>query len=240
MTYKDVVGYEGLYLVSENGDVLSLRTKKFLKQQLSRAGYYTVELNVNGFSKKHLIHRLVAQAFIPNPDNLPMVNHKDENSRNNHWSNLEWCDARYNVTYGTAIQRRLEHTEYKTGEDNAKSKHVYQFDYEGNLIAEYGSGRQAALANNLDRKGVCKCCAGALKQYGGYVWSYSKEFKAEGKKLYNLSDRPVIQYDLQMNVIREYADTKLTKEYGFFPQSVRQCCEGKLKTHSGYIWQYKK
>ena len=123
--WKDVVGYEGLYQVSNEGRVKKLAhtiydtgkggTKrvrhypaKILKLILNAQGYYTVGLSINKKGKTHLVSRLVAQAFIPNPDNLPCVNHKDENSQNNYVDNLEWCTRAYNNQYGTIRERHRQ------------------------------------------------------------------------------------------------------------------------------------
>ena len=104
--WKDVKGYEGLYQVSNLGRIKSLgnlqnRKEKLLKINI-RNGYCTTYLYKNNKKKSFLCHRLVAEAFISNPDNLPQVNHKDENKLNNCVENLEWCTAKYNVNYSSA------------------------------------------------------------------------------------------------------------------------------------------
>ena len=117
--WRDVKGYEGLYLVSNYGKVKSVDryviarkgVKKPCKGQLlavfhNKKGYPTVYLSKEGVTKKRYIHRIVAEAFIPNEDNLPQINHKDEVKTNNNVENLEWCSARYNSLYGTRIERR--------------------------------------------------------------------------------------------------------------------------------------
>ena len=102
--WKDVKGYEGLYKISNFGRVWSIRRKLFLKPV--DKPYLRVRLySIDGTNKMFSVHRLVAEAFIPNPDNLPCINHKDENKMNNCIDNLEWCTAKYNSNYGTAKQR---------------------------------------------------------------------------------------------------------------------------------------
>lgn len=93
---KDIPNYEGLYKISENGQVLGVKRKKFLIQQKHKHGYLQVGLCKNGIVVMSLIHRLVAKTYLKNPLNLPQVNHKDGNKLNNHFSNLEWCDNSYN------------------------------------------------------------------------------------------------------------------------------------------------
>lgn len=100
-----VKGYEGEYEVDTLGNVYSLKTNIKLKPNDSKNPYYTVHLLHNGVRKARTIHRIVAEAFIPNPRNLPQVNHKDEDKHNNNADNLEWCTALYNSRYGTAIER---------------------------------------------------------------------------------------------------------------------------------------
>lgn len=118
--WKPVKNYENLYEVSDCGNVRSLdrvvpykngyektqiKKGKMLSQKTDKDGYKSVTLCVNQQMKCFRVHRLVAQAFIPNPNNLPLINHKDENPNNNHASNLEWCDRSYNRTYGTTPEK---------------------------------------------------------------------------------------------------------------------------------------
>lgn len=130
--WKPVVGYEGLYEVSSLGRVRSLdrfyyrlHKGKVLSPTKDRYGYLTVTLNCNGKSKTIKIHRLVAQAFIENPDNLPQVNHKDENPSNNNVDNLEWCTAKYNNNYGTR-QERYRNTMLEKGHWSGLSREEYE------------------------------------------------------------------------------------------------------------------
>lgn len=101
--WKDIIGYEGHYQVSNHGRVCSVKhgERKFLKPNDAKKGYLQVTLYKDGERRSHNIHRLVAVAFVPNPENLPEVNHIDENTYNNSYVNLEWCTAKYNSNYGT-------------------------------------------------------------------------------------------------------------------------------------------
>lgn len=104
--WKEIPGYEGLYEISSYGRIKSMHYKKErIMKQLDYNGYKKVVLWKNGSQKKEYIHRLVAKLFIPNPHNLKEVNHKDENPSNNMVENLEWCNHRYNMIYGTARER---------------------------------------------------------------------------------------------------------------------------------------
>lgn len=102
---KDVKGYEGKYLISNTGKVKSLTRNRLLKPVIQK-GYMYIHLCKNSKDKAYLLHRLVAKHFVSNPDNLPEVNHKNEDKANNDASNLEWCDAKYNSNYGTRNKRK--------------------------------------------------------------------------------------------------------------------------------------
>lgn len=178
-----VKGYEDFYSIDEFGNVYSFRSKKFLKPTKGNNGYYTIELNVKGKAKRLLVHRLVAQAYLPNPFNLPQVNHKDENKENNHISNLEWCTAKYNMTYGNAPRARKESRAWYTKTEEIKqiaqkngkrvSKPVLKIDGFGNVLDVYDSAKQAATKNNVNHSHVCECCLGKrYKTVGGYIWKY--------------------------------------------------------------------
>lgn len=106
--WKPINGYNGRYLISDYGEVKSRSngTETILKQEYNSSGYKRVTLYKNGKRTRHFIHRLVAEHFIPNPENLPLVNHIDEDKENNIVSNLEWCNGSYNQTYGTITYRK--------------------------------------------------------------------------------------------------------------------------------------
>lgn len=124
--WKSINGFEGLYEVSNFGNVRSvdrlvnhhkggksLRKGKILNPSIGN-GYYGVILSKEGHIKRMAIHRLVAEAFIPNPNNLPQINHKDEDKLNNIYTNLEWCDCKYNINYGSSLDKMV-HTKIKKG-----------------------------------------------------------------------------------------------------------------------------
>lgn len=122
--WRPVVGYEGLYEVSSYGRVRSLRRGRILTSSINRDGYVRCHIKVNGVSKYYLVHRMVAEAFIPNPDNLPQVNHKDEDKTNNRVENLEMCNAKYNSNYGSRIER-VRATKIKNGTYTGLSREEY-------------------------------------------------------------------------------------------------------------------
>lgn len=135
--WKSIPGYEGLYEVSSYGRVKSLdrydsrncfRKGRILKQNNDGRGYMSVQLCLNGKIKKYLVHRLVAQTFIPNPDNLPEVNHKDENPENNSVTNIEWCNRSYNINYGTR-KDKVRESQLKNGFWTGLSEKEYRRKY---------------------------------------------------------------------------------------------------------------
>lgn len=121
MEWRDVKDYEGLYIVSNSGLVKSLITNRILKPRNS-GDYDRVLLFKNKHTKECFIHKLVAEVFIPNPDNLPQVNHKDENKTNNCVDNLEWCTPSYNVNYGTCQERKSKKLKGKPLSESTKEK----------------------------------------------------------------------------------------------------------------------
>ena len=171
--WKPIPGYEGKYEISNWGRVKSYKLDsngKILAPARYRNGYYFVSLSKDGKRKNCTIHRIVATAFIPNPDNLPEVNHKDENKRNNYLGNLEWCDHSYNNSYGTKNQRTAE----KLG------KPVVQLDKQGNFITEHKSIREASRVTSIAPINICRCCKhkDGYKSRGGFIWIYKDEYTA--------------------------------------------------------------
>lgn len=165
--WKPVVGYEGLYMVSNWGRVKSIKfgKERILKQNIRR-GYYYVGLSKNGIVKNYYVHRLVAEAFIDNTNNYPCINHKDECKTNNNVINLEWCTYKYNSNYGTAIQRTSQKR------INGKcSKKVYQHTLDGQFVREWESIQECGR-NGFNPACICMCCKGKQKTYKGYIWKY--------------------------------------------------------------------
>ena len=168
--WKDIQGYEGLYQVSNLGNVRSLVFKnknscfpriKNIKIQTS-GKYNHIILRKDNKPKNYLIHRLVANAFIPNPNNYKEVNHIDENTRNNNANNLEWCNHKYNINYGNRTKK-------------AKSKvsiAIEQYDLKHNLVKEWNCMNDAIRYYN--NKHIFDVCKGKRKMASGYLWKYKE------------------------------------------------------------------
>lgn len=239
MEWKPIEKYEGLYLVSDTGKVFSVRNNRLLKLSLNNAGYYGVEFNIRGKVKKEFVHRLVAEAFLPNPNNYPVVNHKDENPKNNNVSNLEWCTHKYNTNYGTCIQRMTENRTYHSGEDNVKSKAVYQFDLEGNFIARFGGVREASRQLDISSKSISKCCTGVLKQYNGFVFQYDENFRGYREKRKQIfKGGAMLVYDLQGNLVKRYDDAEEFEKDGFNQIQANRVCRGERNSYKGYKFKH--
>ena len=164
-----IKGYEGLYEVSDQGRVRSLKfgKERILSPGKLQNGYLRVNFCKNGEQKNLLVHRLVAQAFIPNPDNLPQVNHKDQDQENNSVQNREWCDGKYNINYGTCIKRVSEKL------TNGKlSKPVLQYTKSGEFVREWKSARDVQRTIGYFHNYISNCCNGRYKSAYGYVWKY--------------------------------------------------------------------
>ena len=167
--WKAIAGYDGLYEVSDLGRVKSLNynhtgTEKILKPWKNTNGYLQVGIRKYGQRKFLLVHRLVAEAFIPNSQGLDTVNHKDEDKTNNTVSNLEWMSMKDNINYGTHNKRVAE----------SLSKKVQMFDKStGELLATFPSTNEAERVAGIYHGHISGCCNGKRKSAGGYVWKYS-------------------------------------------------------------------
>lgn len=166
-----------MYQISNLGNLKSFKHNpngKFLKRGLDKYGYYQYVLCKNNTKKNFREHKLVAEAFIPNPNNYICVNHMDEDKTNNCVTNLEWCSVSYNNSYGTRLNN--------VSKSNKRTKKIYQYTLDNKYINEWENSRFAALGNNLDKKsklrtiqrGICQCCEGKRKSSHGYIWKYEK------------------------------------------------------------------
>lgn len=156
--WKDIINFPN-YQISNLGNVYSKKNYKIRKSFVSN-GYLCIYLFKNGKRYRKKIHRLVAEAFIPNPNNLPIINHIDGNKMNNIVSNLEWCTSKQNTIHA-----------YKTG--LMKTKQINQYDLKGNFIKTWDSIISASVELQLNRKSIQHCCMHRNKTSGGYIWRYA-------------------------------------------------------------------
>lgn len=171
--WKDIEGYEGLYQVSNFGRVKSLERlvksnnnnyrivkEKILKQNQDKDGYRIISLNKNNKGKSYRLHRLVAEAFIPNPNNYLVVNHKDENKENNYVDNLEWCTIHYNNIYGHRIEKAKKN----------KNIPLKQCDLFGNIVNIWNSATEVCNVLGYDISSIRKCCNKKRLTAYGFKW----------------------------------------------------------------------
>ena len=248
-SWKPVVGYEGLYEVSDLGRVRSLdrvvkgkrnskweRKGRILQQANRGNGYYAVGLYKSGTQKMYHVHRLVAVAFIPNPFNKPCVNHLDENKQNNAISNLEWATHKENTNWGSCVERSAK----------ASSKPVLQFTKAGEFLAEFYGAREAERATGVREQGISRCANRQAKTAGGFIWVYSKDFNSDiitdrvleaGK---DSNGKTVQQFTMDGQFIAEYGSTcEASRETGTENSGISRCANGKRKSAGGYIWRFK-
>ena len=174
--WKPIKDYEGLYEVSNLGKIKTLSRiingrkmpEKIKKLDKTKQGYLRVQLSKNKENKKYSVHRLVAQAFILNPNNLPCVNHIDENPSNNNVNNLEWCTHLYNNLYNEKHKRNC--------------KKIKQLDKSYNIINIFDSVNEASQKTNIIRTEISNCLNKRQKTAGGYHWQYYELDKIEEKE----------------------------------------------------------
>lgn len=167
--WKDIKGYEGRYQVSNMGNVKSLNYNYTGKEKNLRARkpntynkYMAIELCKNNKKEVFFIHRLVAEAFIQNFKNLPVVNHKDGNKTNNKADNLEWCSYSSNVRHA-----------YDTKLIKLKNRAVSQYGLDGKYIRDWNGVREIQRTLGYSSGALCDCCKGRQKTAYGYIWKYA-------------------------------------------------------------------
>lgn len=171
------------YIIEPDGKIFSKKSNKYLKLSKNQNGYLSVELSNGKCRKRFLVHRLVAQVYIPNIFNLPQVNHKDEDKTNNSVSNLEWCTPEYNMRYGEAAKTRHSKIDYskpcfkENAIKNGKAVcvRVEQVDFNGNVLKVFGSIKEATNSLGVKQSHISECCLNKRKTSNGYVWRYAKE-----------------------------------------------------------------
>lgn len=241
--FVDIQGYEGLYKVNNRGEVLSVRSMKLLKAGKNSHGYMNIALTKDGKSKTHKIHRLVAIAFIPNPNNYPYINHKDEDKTNNNVENLEWCTHKYNLNYGTAIERRS-----KSIKENPlkQRKAVIQLSLDGKLISEYRSTKEASEKTDIDRRQISRAINHVGKQAHGFLWvlkeNYCKEVdyaKLHKEESIHPKPKQIAQYTKDGKFIKAWSSiTEAHISLGIGFSALSSCLHGKYSHAGGFIWKF--
>jgi hypothetical protein len=178
--WRNIVGFEGKYAVSNLGNIKTLERpcenkrrnlkEGLLSPRMNRSGYLQVLLYNKGYRKTVTVHKLVADAFIDNSLNKPQINHIDGNKKNNHVNNLEWTTAKENTSHA----HLLGLCSLRIGKNNSASKYVEQLALSGSLIKIWESMREAGKALKVSQSSICQCCKGKVLSVGGFKWRYAK------------------------------------------------------------------
>lgn len=233
--WKDVVGYEGLYQVSNQGRLRSFHKNKcsLLAPCVGKHGYVVTLLHKGKSRKNARVHRLVAEAFIPNPDNLSSINHKNEIKTDNRVENLEWCTAKYNSNYGTSAQRIAE----------KQSVAVLQYDLNGILVRRYNGLSEAERLYGYKHCSISEVCSGKKLSYMGCIWLYEGDEHLLQERL-NACLRSknfyrVGQFDNEGTLIATFLSVgKAVRETGVPRSHIdRQINNNYKPKNSKYIWK---
>lgn len=164
--WMDVIGTNGMYRVSDQGNIYSLYRRRIIKGSYDKNGYLSVALAIDKKVKYMRLHRVVAMAFIPNPYGLPCVNHINEVKDDNRATNLEWITHKDNDNHGTRNERMSQ---------TKKVNPVLQYDRAGNFIREWAGVKDVHLAIGVNRNSIRECCRGNQTHAGGYIWRFKGE-----------------------------------------------------------------
>ena len=248
--WKDIPNYEGIYQVSNLGNVRDIITDRHRKPKNltlnHRSGYYSVMLCKDKTQKNVLVHRLVAQSFIPNPQNKPQVNHIDGNKQNNCVDNLEWCTAKENLQHASKMGLLQK-------EKQIRKRTVYQFSLSGTFIKEWESYFDAAKSLNVRPVNIYRCLSGEHNSSCGYIWSWEQnlsqtQIKHVQKHLRIIKSprrkprttlKPILQYDLDGKLVACYLNIKIASiSTGFSYSMIYNSCKGVSKQSQGFIWRF--
>jgi HNH endonuclease domain protein len=246
--WKDIVGYENWYQVSNKGNVRALHFYgktlstgdngvRNLKLVLKSTGYYVVSLK----GKQKLVHRLVAEAFIQNPFGKPNIDHINTITTDNRVENLRWVTQRENLFNNISHKRRLQSIRDKLngkiGIEANKHRKVFQYSLNGEFIREWDCMSDACREYSITNCGsISACCRGKYKQSNGYIWRY----ELCQVKPVSLREKAILQYDKNGIFMREWERiTDAAKFYNTSTGRICSCLSKITKSCKGFIWKYR-
>lgn len=228
--FKYIPQYEGLYSIDKNGNVFSHISSRVLKQHANHRGYFMVDLWKDGKCKKGIVHRLVAKTYIPNPCNLPEIDHIDTNRQNNNVNNLRWCNRKENCNNPLSLKHS---SESRKGEKN--------YLYGKSLSEEIKAKMSAALIGHPVSEETRRKIGNANRSYvmsGEQKQLLSKSHKGKRKGKENHNAKEVRQYDKYGNFIKLWeCISDASRELGIGVSSICNCIKGLSKTSGGFIWR---
>lgn len=168
--WRDIKGFEGLYQVSNQGNVRNVKRGKLLRKELTWRGYHRITLGSKG---RKMLHRIVCEAFIPNPNNLPIINHINENKTDNRVENLEWCTQSHNVKHSYLNHKESWGNTGNRGRRNVLSKPCAKLK-DGIVVAKYSGASEAERITGISRSSIIQVCNNSKvrKTAGGYEWKW--------------------------------------------------------------------
>lgn len=240
MIWKEIKNLEK-YLISDTGLVQNRKTGNIIKSTTTSNGYQMVSLYIEkGKTKRFYVHRLVAITFLPNPDNLTDVNHKDYNKQNNSVDNLEWCTRSDNLKHSYSYENRnknREHAKELATKNHEKMKiKVIQKTLFGEFVAEYNSMREAEEKTGIPMQNISAVTLGKRRSAGGYAWERADgiDFEYNPTKYFSA----VQQLDNNDQIIAEYYSmADAARATGIDSNNISAVCVGKRKTAGGFKWR---
>lgn len=248
--WKDVVGYEGRYKVSNLGNVMSMRYRghegvRLMRPVLHHGGYQIISLS--NPKKIWLVHVIVAKAFVDNPDGKPFVNHIDGNKTNNCADNLEWVTCLENIQHAIRTGLRDPHNiPRRYGKENPTSKPVLQYDAKGDFIKKWDCQSDAARYFGIRTGTIANCIDRQSKLCKGFMWISCDKNTPESaiqRKIQpfqnRLTQHKILQFTMDGEFVREWSGAQEITASGLFAaRSAVDCCKGRQKTAYGYVWKY--
>lgn len=211
--WKEIEGFEGLYEVSTKGNVRNIRSGRILGGYYINQGYKLVDLK----GKPYLIHRLVALAFIPNPNKFPEVNHKNERKDDNNVDNLEWCTKSYNTNYSS----------------HKRSCRIKQLTLDGELVKVWGSSHQIEKETGYKATNIIQCCKGKRRSAYGFQWQYADPSQQ------HKHNRPVAALTKDGELVAEYKSAaEASRCLKINWRCVSRCLKGMYKSTNGLKFIY--